>query len=186
MSEERAQILLSSFGASRWLTCRAPCSANLGSETWWVEQSPSSRVTLAPNKFHQPWLGNVSARQSSAWWCQQRNATMTRNFCHCHRLSQFWRHFLVKHNSEWSGVPGGNTPFPHLVRPLGNQREAVVLQHCALCWLTFLPSHWRTHSITVPNPGLSLVNTASNNLGPAQQLATVHFGNPRFRIQNPQ
>ena len=119
--------------------------------------------------------GDVS-RGMPRW--QETSAIVTG--CHNFDVIFHWNTILNNQGFE------GETPlFRISSAPLGNQREAVVLQHCALCWLTSLPSHWRTHSITVPNPGLSLVNTASNNLGPAQQLGTVHFGYPRFRIPNP-
>ena len=67
------------------LTCRAPCSANLGLATCFCLRAghPSRLQSLTPalKRLHQPELEEVSARQSLSWWCQQRHATMTRIFC---------------------------------------------------------------------------------------------------------
>ena len=68
--------------------------------------------------------------------------------------------------------------FRILPTPLGNQREAVVLQHCALCWLTSTLSYWLTHSITVPHPPLSLAGTACYNLGASSAAGNCTLWTP--------
>ena len=124
-------------------------------------QSPAPAL----KRLHQPELEEVSARQSSSWWCQQRHATMTRIFCYGHRLSQSLWHPSDRKNFDCPGFSEETPLFRILPAPLGNQREAVVLQHCALCWLTSPASYWPTHSITVPRPAPWLAGTACYNLG---------------------